>query len=129
MVSALEADMAKNHRLSIPFGAGPMSLAVLADHQYINDQALRYYTVLRRLPLNVKKVQSYRDTAYEEFIEAFDRYDYVLTKSASNTAISAFQPSTDKMQSFFFSNADRFTCLMASPEPDGSTVSIFARKH
>lgn len=127
MVSVLEKDLTLEDKNMVSSGDLPLSLGVLSNHQYINDQTLRYYTVLRRLPLNVKKVQTNRVSAYDEFVDQFDSYHYILIKDSSNTAISAYQPLTNKMLDYFYSLADRFDRLGMFPEPDGSTVSIYVK--
>lgn len=127
MVSVLEENMVKsktNHSTQIP-----MYLGVIPDHYYINGQTLRYYVTLRELPLNVIKLQNYTGTAFEEFVEKFHRYDYILTKSSSNIEVTSFQQSIDDMNKFFYSHKDDFEPLKTFHEPDGSDVSIFKRKY
>ena len=66
--------------------------------------------------------------AFEELLENFDRYDYILTKNSANIAISSFQESIDRMHEFFYSHIGSFQHLRSFQEPDGSEVSLFRKK-
>ena len=126
IVSAVEEDMngiGRINRYNVP-----MYMGVIPDHRYINGQTIRYYATLKMLPLNVIKLQNYEGTAFEEFAQKFDRYDYVLTKNSSNIAITSFQESIDKMNELFYSNIELFELLKTFPEPDGSEVSIYKKE-
>jgi hypothetical protein len=125
IVSAIEEDM--NGIGRITRHNMPMYVGVIPDHHYINGQTIRYYATLKRLPLNVIKLENYKGTTFEEFVQKFDRYDYILTKNSANMAISSFQESIDRMHEFFYSRIDDFQCLKTFHEPDGSEVSLFKR--
>ncbi len=125
IVSAIEEDMKEIDRIN-RYNM-PMYVGVIPDHRYINGQTIRYYATLNGLPLNVIKLENYQGTAFEEFVQKFDRYDYILTKNSANMAISSFQESIDMMHEFFYSRIDDFQCLRTFHEPDDSEVSLFKR--
>ncbi|HWP93465.1 MAG TPA: glycosyltransferase family 39 protein [Thermodesulfobacteriota bacterium] len=126
IVSAIEEDMNRIGRINRY--DMPMYMGVIPDHRYINGQTIRYYTTLKMLPLNVIKLQNYEGTAFEEFVQKFYRYDYILTKNSANIAISPFQESIDRMHEFFYSHIGSFRHLRSFQEPDGSEVSLFRKK-
>ena len=125
IVSAIEDDMNGMDRINRY--DMPMYVGVIPDHHYINGQTIRYYATLKMLPLNVIKLQNYEGTAFEEFAQKFNRYDYILTKNSANMAISSFQESIDRMHEFFYSHIGSFRHLRSFQEPDGSEVSLFKR--
>jgi hypothetical protein len=123
IVSAIEEDMNGMDRIN-RYNV-PMYVGVIPDHHYINGQTIRYYTTLKMLPLNVIKLQNYEGTAFEKFVQKFDRYDYILTKNSANMAISSFQESIDRMHEFFYFHIESFRHIRSFQEPDGSEVSLF----
>lgn len=127
IVTVLEEDI-NDSKSGNQSNSMPMYVGVIPDHHYINSQTIRYYVTLRRLPLNVIKLQNYEGTAFREFVENFERYDYILTKNSSNIVIASFQESIDKMHEFFYSRIDNFQHLRTFQEPDGSQVSLFKRR-
>lgn len=127
IVSVLEQDVSEYNSSNQSYKI-PKYLGVIPDHHFINGQTIRYYTTLKLLPINVIKLQNYRGTALEEFVEKFDRYDYILTKNISNVAITSYQKSIDDMHNFFYSNINQFENLLTINETDGSQISIYKRK-
>lgn len=127
IVSVLERDLKDSNNIQ-QLRKNPKYLGVIPDHRYINGQTIRYYATRRRLPLNVIKLQNYNGTALEEFIEKFNRYDYIVTKNPSTSVVDSFQKSTDDMHKFFYSHRKHFEHLKTFNEPDGSEVSIFKRR-
>ena len=127
IVSALEEDMTRSIQTN-PTTHLLLYVGVIPDHHRINAQTLRYYTTRRGLPLNVIKLQTYTDTALEEFVNKFDRYDYIVTKGSPNIAIPAFQQSLNGMHAFFNAHIHHFQHLSTFQEPDGSVVSVFRRR-
>jgi hypothetical protein len=126
IVSVIEEDLDSNKINTTSHK--PLFLGVIPEHRYINGQTIRYYAAKRMLPLNVVKLENYRGTALQEFVNKFDRFDYLLTKNLSNSAIDSFQKSIDDMHNFFYSHRKRFEHLKTFHEPDGSEVSIFKRR-
>jgi len=135
MVSVIEDDIKKKNNnisasvdLHFPTNS-PEYVGVVPDHQYINGQTLRYYTTLRRLPLNVIKLTQPQDKAYDEFVKKFNLYNYILTKNLFNSEITSIQNFVDKINNHFTSHSESFELLKTFQEPDGSEVSIFKRKN
>ncbi|MGH7902305.1 MAG: hypothetical protein ACRENZ_11280, partial [Thermodesulfobacteriota bacterium] len=127
IVSVLEKDVSQYNTSNQSYKI-PKYLGVIPDHRYINGQTIRYFSALKKLPLNVIKLENYLGTAFDEFVEKFDRYDYILTKNLSNSAIDSFQKSIYDMHKFFYSRINQFEQLKTFNEPDGSEVSIFKRR-
>ena len=127
IVSVLERDLKEGNKIQ-QLKKNPKFFGVIPDHRYINGQTIRYYATHRRLPLNVIKLQNYEGTSLQEFIEKFDRYDYIITKDIENIVLKSFQASVYEMQEYFYSRVDGFEHLETFHEPDGSEVSIFKRR-
>jgi 4-amino-4-deoxy-L-arabinose transferase-like glycosyltransferase len=135
IVSTIEEDMIRGGKAERASRV-PVYMGVIPDHHYVNGQTVRYYTTLRRLPVNVIKLVKYGDTAAEEFVKQFDQYDYILTKSDWNKShraksakrMSPLQRSAAEMDAFFYSHVDRFECLGTFLEPDGSEVALFRKR-
>lgn len=127
IVSVLERDLKEGDKIK-QLTKTPKYLGVIPDHRYINGQTIRYYATLRRLPLNVIKLQNYKGTALQEFVDRFNHFDYLLTKNISNSAITSYQKSIDDMHNFFYSNINQFENLLTINETDGSQISIYKRK-
>lgn len=128
IISVVEKDISRNKQHSSP-PDNLVYLATIPDHHYINGQTIRYYAALKKLPVNVIKLQDYSDTAFNKFVQNFYKYDYILTKSASNIVLASFQESVTKMNEYLNSQMHQFDCIKTFREPDGSEVSIYKRKY
>ena len=106
----------------------PPYVGVIPDHHYVNGQTLRYFTGQRRLPLNVIKLQRYDETSFDRFVDDFERYTYVLTKSAFATHSPVGQAALDAMDGFFGDHREFFEPLLTMTVEDGSEVALFARR-
>jgi len=126
VVKVLEEDMINNKKIE-ESRRRPIYFGSISDHPFINSQTIRYYTTLKKLPINIIKLQDYSNNAFEKFVRQFDRYDYILTKSHSNIALKSFFESSDRMNNYFISRIDNFKCLKTIIVFDGSLVSIFKR--
>ncbi len=125
IVDLIEDDINNRGLRELP--KGPLYLGVIPDHYYINGQTISYYFTQRWIPINVVKLETFRGTAYQEFVAQFDKYDYIITKDSLNMTVPSFQKSINDMHNYFYSHIDLFEHMWTLQEPDGSHVSIFKR--
>lgn len=126
-IPAIVAAVENELREPDPTQEGVPSLAVIPVHTYINAHTLRFYLHLRRIPVNVVKVQDYRPRAEKRFAADFERYRLFLTKDRPNIGFPAFQSSIDAMQRTVAARASALEGLLEIAEPDASTVRLSRR--
>jgi len=128
LVNAIESDIKKSK--VPPIGnLKPLYVGVVPSHRFINGQTIRYYFALKRISANVIKLMQYQHKSVEHFIDNFDRYNYIVTKTSENSIISSFQDYVDDMHAYFYSRIQFFELLLTLKEPDGSEAKIYKRKH
>jgi hypothetical protein len=127
LVNAIESDI-KKPKVTPTGNLKPLYVGVIPSHRFINGQTIRYYFGLRRISVNIIKLMQYQHKSVEHFINNFDRYTYIVTKTSENSIIPSFQKYVDDMQSYFYSRVQIFDLLLTLKEPDGSEVKIYKRK-
>ena len=131
IVSTIEQDMFESHEAQT--GQLPPYFGVIPDQPYLNGQTIRYYATVRRLPVNVIKLQTYDENGVKDFFSKFDRYDYILSstdRNGSQLPMTSQQRSRAEqdMTAFFYDHIERFERLRAFSQPNGSEVAIFRKR-
>jgi hypothetical protein len=127
LVSVIESDLIES-KVNLSSNKKPLYVGVIPSHRFVNGQTIRYYFALRRIPVNVIKLMRYQNKSVEHFINNFDRYKYVVTKTFDNSVIPSFQEYVDDMHLYFYSKLQYFNLLLIIKEPDNSEVKVYKRK-
>ena len=127
LVNAIENDIKKS-KTTRSDNLKPLYVGVIPSHRFINGQTIRYYFALRRIQINVIKLTQYQNKSVEHFIDNFDKYNYIVTKTSQNSTISSLQEYVDRMHFYFYSKIKFYKLLLTLNEPDGSEVKIYKRK-
>jgi 4-amino-4-deoxy-L-arabinose transferase-like glycosyltransferase len=122
LVHAIESDIEKSKN-NLSGNLKLLYVGVIPDHRFINGQTIRYYFALRRIPVNVIKLTQYQHKSVEHFINKFDRYNYIVTKTSENSVISSFQEYVDDMHLYFYSQLQYFRILLTVKE-DSATFFL-----
>jgi hypothetical protein len=113
-------------------------LGVIPDMRRVNGPAVAYYAARRELPVAVVQLvnRMKRHVAVdvgldpfdrEDFYQAFERYDFVVTKDGDN-AVPPWEQVVPRMHAYFHERIAAFDRIAAYREPDGSTLSLYARR-
>jgi hypothetical protein len=120
-------------------GAGRTAwkLGVIPDMRRVNGPTVSYYVARRDLPVTVVQLVNRMkhhvsmDVGLDpfdrqDFYQAFEEYDYLLTKTGDN-AVPPWEAVVPAMTRYFESREAEFTRIGVFQEPDGSTVSLYRR--
>jgi hypothetical protein len=113
-------------------------LGVIPDMRQVNGPTIAYYTSRRDLAVSVvqlvNRMKRYVDVDVGldpfdrgDFYRTFDRYDFLATKDGDN-AVPPWEGVVPRMQAYFEERRGSFDLLASFREPDGSTLSLYARK-
>jgi len=134
LVARLEQELAGRADLSHKV---PM-LGVIPDMREVNGPTVAYYAARRELPVTVVQLvnRMKRHVAVnvgldpfgrDDFYQAFDRYDFLVTKDGAN-AVPPWEDVVPGMQAYFEARLAEFELLGSFREPDGSTLALYGRK-
>ena len=113
-------------------------LGVIPDMREVNGPTVAYYAARRGLPVTVvqlvnrMKLHVSVDVGLDpfdrqDFYQAFDRFDFLLTKDGDN-AVPPWEDVVPQMQAYFEKRRSDFDMLCSFQEPDGSTLALYGRK-
>lgn len=113
-------------------------LGVIPDMREVNGPTIAYYAARRDLPVTVVQLvnRMKRHVAVEvgldpfdrkDFFQAFDEYDFIVTKSGAN-ATPPWEAVVPRMQAYFEARIASFDLLASFREPDGSTLALYGKK-
>ncbi len=134
LVARLEQELARRSDLS----HGVPMLGVIPDMREVNGPTIAYYTARRELPVTVVQLVNRMKRhvvvdvgldpfGRDDFYQAFDRYDFLVTKDGAN-AVPPWEDVVPRMQAYFEQRLAEFELLASFREPDGSTLALYARK-
>jgi hypothetical protein len=134
LVARLEQELARRPDLSHKV---PM-LGVIPDMQEVNGPCIAYYAARQDIPVTVVQLvnRMKRHVAVDvgldpfnrdDFYQAFDRYDFLVTKDGAN-AVPPWEDVVPRMQAYFEERSSEFELLASFREPDGSTLALYGRK-
>jgi 4-amino-4-deoxy-L-arabinose transferase-like glycosyltransferase len=113
-------------------------LGVIPDMREVNGPTIAYYAARRDLPVTVvqlvNRMKRHVDVEVgldpfdrKDFFQAFDEYDFIVTKSGEN-AISPWEAVVPRMQAYFQARIASFDLLASFQEPDGSTLALYGKR-
>jgi hypothetical protein len=113
-------------------------LGVIPDMREVNGPTVAYYAARKDLPVTVVQLvnRMKRHVRVEvgldpfdrkDFFQAFDEYDFVVTKNGANS-IPPWDEVVPRMQAYFEARIASFELLASFQEPDGSTLALYERK-
>jgi hypothetical protein len=120
----------KIEQLLLGLPQAPATIAVIADHEYINGQVLQYYALKLHLPLRAVKCRDEADT----FLRDPLAYDYFVTKSdwISTEGLRGnpyVAPNVDLMIARAFeAQKERLLLLGRYAMPDKSEMLLYKRE-